>query len=787
MITARRFQPMDWLSAFFYIFMLELLALALNTADWTDNLEVIPTSMLISLLLGTALARSRFKGWLAALFSTLYGLFFIVLQLGRTLSDGLAWSDRIRSLYGRTGVFLSVVLEGETNEDPLMFVLLMAVAFWILAAAGTWSFFRKHRFWAAVLPAGFALLINSYFYIGRASMATYLATYILILLFLAVRTDLADRMDAWSKIRAQVPGEADFYITRIGAAAAVLLIAAAWGGPAFVRSEQAADLWRTISRPVRTVRDRIGEAFGDLRSPMTLVYDAYGEQLTLDSGVEPLDEIVMEVEAEVDPGKNGRFYWRNRTYAVYENGTWSGTVGELIEVRAKEPELEPYTYEAREELLVNVFPKQKALRVLNLPAQPTFFNRDAEVLVIMDGDTIVDINLVEAEDLVYNGDLIRAKASVAVPTAEELRLSGTVYPDWVTQSYLQLPETITERTRELAESITSDYDNSYDKVMAITTWLRANIEYQRVIAAPEDLIDPLDWFLFDARVGYCNWYATAEVIMLRSVGIPARMAVGYSSGSHDPVEQLYVVSNADAHAWPEVYFPRYGWVEFEPTGNQPSLVRPEDPASMAGTDYRDTPWVRLAQEEMFDERLEEGSEVPEFTEEDLNLPLFSTGFKLTLQTWLTVIVAVIACVFLWLRMDPLARISAAGLLAGGMRRVGLRPPERLDSIGGLSLTTAGILYARWSRWMERLGVSMTIWQTPYERAALFSEMFPESSGQGWQVASAYSLERYAGIYSDIWKTRTAWRDLRIVLWKAYLSAKVEKLRQYFHNLFHRTH
>jgi len=782
--SVRRNQPMDWFSASLYVFMLQLSALAVSSADWTDHLEIVPASMFLSLVLGTALARSRFQGWLTAAFSTMYALFFTVLQLGRTMSAGLSWVDRVRSLYGRIGVFISVVLEGETNEDPLMFVLLMTVVYWTLAGAGTWDFFRKGRFWSAVLPAGAALLINAYFYIGRVSMASYMAAYLLLLLVLAVRTDLAGRIVSWKSMRVQVPSESDFYITRIGAGVALLAVVLSWGGPAFMRSEQAADLWNTVSRPIRRVRDRIGEAFGDLRSPVTLVYDAYGEELALDSGAEPVDEIVMEVEADADPGKNGRFYWRNRIYAVYENGTWSGTVGELLEFRTRDPEPDIQAYEARELLAVNLFPQQKALRVLNLPAQPAGFNRDAEILVTMQDGQIVDISMVEAEDLVYNGDLIRAEALVAVPTADELREAGTNYPEWVAGTYLQLPETITERTLALAESITAPYDNPYDRTMAVTTWLRTNIEYQRVIAAPEELLDPLDWFLFESRVGYCNWYATAEVILLRAAGIPARLAVGYSSGSHDPVEELYVVSSADAHAWPEVFFPRYGWVEFEPTGNQPSLVRPEDPARMAEGSYRDTPWMQLAQEEMFDQHLEEGADVPEFSEEDLNLPLLSTGFKFTVRVWFTAAGVLVAVVFLWLRLDPLARIAAAGALAGGLRKVGIKPPERLEAVGELSLTTAGIIYARWSRWMERLGIPLAIHQTPYERALLFGERFPDSRDQGWQVARAYAMERYAGIYSDIWETRSAWRSLRVVLWKAYSLFQIEKLRVAASRVFH---
>jgi len=78
------------------------------------------------------------------------------------------------------------------------------------------------------------------------------------------------------------------------------------------------------------------------------------------------------------------------------------------------------------------------------------------------------------------------------------------------------------------------------------------------------------------KQGFCNYYATAEVILLRSVGIPARLAVGYAQGDNVDDPLLYTVRQRDAHAWPEVYFPGVGWVEFEPTASQPTLVRPQE-------------------------------------------------------------------------------------------------------------------------------------------------------------------------------------------------------------------
>jgi hypothetical protein len=91
----------------------------------------------------------------------------------------------------------------------------------------------------------------------------------------------------------------------------------------------------------------------------------------------------------------------------------------------------------------------------------------------------------------------------------------------------------------------------------------------------------VDFFLFDLRQGYCDYYATAMAVMARQLGLPARLVTGYASGSYNPYRAVYTVSEADAHSWVEIYFPRYGWIEFEPTGSHPLIDRPDRPSPAA--------------------------------------------------------------------------------------------------------------------------------------------------------------------------------------------------------------
>ena len=128
------------------------------------------------------------------------------------------------------------------------------------------------------------------------------------------------------------------------------------------------------------------------------------------------------------------------------------------------------------------------------------------------------------------------------------------------------PGTLSERARELAFQATDGHRASqYDQVMALTTYLQQNYKYSLQLGQVPQGRDPVDWFLFDAKIGYCEQFATAEVLMLRGLGIPARLATGYSTGDYDPVLNQSIVREHDAHAWVEVWFSGHGWVPVDPS------------------------------------------------------------------------------------------------------------------------------------------------------------------------------------------------------------------------------
>jgi transglutaminase-like putative cysteine protease len=164
---------------------------------------------------------------------------------------------------------------------------------------------------------------------------------------------------------------------------------------------------------------------------------------------------------------------------------------------------------------------------------------------------------------------------VPIPSVEQLRQATGYYPQHIRDLYFSLPATVTERVHRLAQDITRGNETPYDKAKAIETYLRTNYPYDLGIAAPPQDQDVVDYFLFDLRRGYCDYYATAMVVLARSSGLPARFVSGYAPGEYDAPNAQYVIREKHAHSWAEVYFPEIGWVEFEPTGYQPEIIREE--------------------------------------------------------------------------------------------------------------------------------------------------------------------------------------------------------------------
>src|SRR6476646_6228016 len=146
------------------------------------------------------------------------------------------------------------------------------------------------------------------------------------------------------------------------------------------------------------------------------------------------------------------------------------------------------------------------------------------------------------------------------------------YPAAIRDRYLQIP-THSDRIAELAYSVTRGAVSLYEKATAVLQHLLSNYAYSLEVGTTSSG-QPIDEFLFTRKTGYCEHYATAMVLMLRTIGIPSRLVTGFLATEWNEFGNYYTVRQRDAHAWVEMYYPQSGWITMDPTPSNPLALAP---------------------------------------------------------------------------------------------------------------------------------------------------------------------------------------------------------------------
>jgi transglutaminase-like putative cysteine protease len=372
----------------------------------------------------------------------------------------------------------------------------------------------------------------------------------------------------------------------------------------------------------------------------------------------------------------------------------------------------------------------------------------------------VEFALARAARDLNHGDAYTLISAATTATQRDLRSAGTNYPPAIADRYLQIPPNFSPRVADLARQVTAGATTPYDQAKAIEGFLRT-IPYNDSIPATPAGVDPLEYFLFDIQQGYCDYYATAMAMMLRSVGVPARAVSGYAEGIYDEENGLYFVTQRDAHTWVEVFFPEYGWIEFEPTAAESPLERPtgDDAQDMAITSQTEpTP---PAGAEPTPEQGQGGErEPPPFTgEELLGDDLGGIAGRAPMAWWLVVLALLIV-------------VPIGGFLIWRARHEG---PT------AFALALPLILYEKMQGWGQRLGVMPLPSATPYEHAASLGQVLPQGRPQIGEITESYIRFRFSRqevpapeadpALQQSWRTleghfwRAWWRNLRSGLWR----------------------
>ena len=733
-------------------FMLAMAAFTVASSDWAPGLDRLQPTSLAALLLGTLLARSRFRPLPAHLLASAYGVAWIAfasLAYLPAAGEATTLGESLIAFGRHIGEWIFSLLQTGVGKDNFMFLLSMMAIFWLLGYLAAWYTFQSvHVFRVGLLP-GLVILVNLYYYGGRMQLSIFLYLYLAGVLLYLARVHYMLREREWRQARIGFDSDVRSSFVRGSSIVALCAMIVAWAVPEFAPMPQFDELWRQVSRPIRSIEDGFTRVFSALEGEGPPLTNPFGRTLGF-AGPRALgDTVLMDVYVHPSPDNAHALarYWRAGTYDVYTSNGWLSSAADSYVYRpGADPLAVPYAQRSNVRQTITFYFQRTSLLIS--AAQPVYFNRDAEadaMLAVVPADSIqggsqllVEPAFVTSRDLLRAGDNYDVVSSLSTADVDTLRRAGTDYPDWIVERYLQLPEGFSPRVKDLARQIVTEAEatNPFDQAAALEQWLRRNIGYNEKIEGPRLGQDGVDYVLFESRAGYCDYYAAAMATMARGLGIPARVAVGYARGEYEPSGEVYRVRERDAHAWVEVYFPGYGWVEFEPTAAQPVINRPvpAKEGDLAEPALPPTPSAR---------DLERLSRLGE----DEGLDAFdSSAATGAVQRWLPGAILLVA-----------SALVVCAAMAGAAIYV-------VENRGLRSLRGARWAYARLVRLAKWLRVDLTAYQTPYEQAELLGEAAPSNRTAIEEITVDFVRETFGRDGSGGDRVRSIWRQVHLGLW-----------------------
>ena len=636
-----------WLAAALLVLNLVVVVLSVEQADWAPSPNLV---FVLFLAMLTGLALYRVPIWSAALLPVGFAVGFAVIlwQLSSLSIEGVSVGGTGQVLE-RLGLWLEAARTGSINIDRLPFSFGLMTATWLTGFLGSWLFLRYSNFWGVFVLGGIGLLSNLTFLPPNAAfhLGFYLFTALLLVARVQSIRRKKEWERRGVKVDEHLGGLSlsdSFTITIVVILVAFLLpMAPKWGvaNGAYetmrnpleamegdfnrlfaglpARRPMGFRIWEDVMALQGSIDPTTTQVLWVV-SPAEMYWKArtYGtyngkgwlseNTVTKPLGYSPefssgtVDRLRAEVTYEVTPlYASKKLFSGDQVLDVDRDvmiETQAPPVFKINVAGLQRGEVLPhYLREVGEALVQTVEDGSVTVSDQDLAQSlPPQFRLDE---VDREGGRVLQVQIMESLPLIPEvlsvsspggkfkiGEPYRVTSAVSLATPVQLRLADSEYPAWVLERYIQLPPKLPQRVRDLASNVTGGEAAPYDKAKALEQYLKSNFDYNLRVNPPPFDADGVDHFLFTLEQGYSEYFASTMAVMLRSVGVPARLAVGYTTGDRVGEEQIYSVTDSHSHAWVEVYFPGFGWIPFEPTPGEalPGASRPgaESPEAPAG-------------------------------------------------------------------------------------------------------------------------------------------------------------------------------------------------------------
>ena len=662
------------------------------------------------------------------------------------------------------GLWWQRISDGSAGQDPAFYLVLINVLMWVTGAWLAWCVLRWRKPMLGLIPGAAAFATN----VLNVPQDQNTPTLFMILLTLALLlwTNYTGSVVDASRASVKLTGDArwDFWESGLVAMAALIVLGILL--PPLSTVDRTLDVESGFFSSWAQLQERLSHP-GFTSSRGGTGTTGFTDDVRLSGSLQRTRDVVFTYTLVGDYAGPRYFRGVNETTTFAGEWRYAGADG----LKQIVPKNQTYLYGEDYERLAAAGVQ---VRVLHPPVQPNsdvlFYPGQLYKVDRVTMGTQAPLNSSQGSVLLYEIDRLSSvqpttsaglyNATVEYSTAgtADLQGAGTEYPDWVRQ-YMTLPpngyrpRAVLNEIRTLAQSIVDKAGarTPYDAAHAIETYLRdgQNFTYSLDARTPEGR-DPIEYFLFTSHKGYCEFFATSMGDMLRSLGIPVRLVNGFGPGNFDNQYNAFVVRGEDAHTWVEVYFPKFGWIPFEPTADPTNANYQVIPRGQTGSN----PCLR-----------------------DDNCDPNSVGVG-----------GVIGGTSGSDRLPPGVRNEGNGAVAGGGFHVGSLDATALTRIGGLFIAFLLLLLVAASRYLRPRTV-MAVWkrtlalarlagaegrpgETPLELGRRLRRTFPETSEPMSALTNSFVVAAYAPPEVASTSRATvmeAWTSLRPMLLRRVFS------------------
>ena len=581
-----------WFSLFLLVTLVYSTIWSVQAAQWVDHLNILSLTTALGLLIGLLAAKQRrVSRWLVHPLAILFGLLLAFWQ-----TAGVDYGGNVGALVNGVHQWVVLALAGGTSADDSIFLFFITALGFLLAYTSAWLLYRTRSPWLMILANAVVLLINLSNI--NPGYIIFLVVFLVAALLLLLRFNLYESSTRWKRLGLRTSDDLGWEFMQAGAMLSIGILIVTWFLPWGYINNAAAQVWSANNNPWVGFQDTWNRLLAVTGGYNALNHGNFTDTLTLGGNPNLSDDIVFTLTST-----DNSQYLQSLSFDTYNGRTWSNSASSSFSLVQGN-----YAYDSATDLRA----VQQHITVVNPPGeqQPYLFGAsqiaasdqtaqvvqrkadDSTIAWLRSNGRLAAGNQYSVTSYVSNAD-VSTLETVPLPKDAPLFTYDpnrpdqtppvTYYAPATLQTYLQLPPHLDINIKILAKSITNGAKTMYDMVVDLENYLRTRYTYNTNISLPPGQ-EGVSWFLFrSGNQGFCNYFATAMAVMARELGIPARVVAGYASGKLNPKTHQLVVRGSGAHAWTQVYFAGYGWVNFEPSTSFSPFARPQHSTGSSST------------------------------------------------------------------------------------------------------------------------------------------------------------------------------------------------------------